>query len=162
MPKLTSERAVSMLELQQLVADYFWDLDEHGGVNCARFFTEDCTVGIGAMVFNGSAALTDFYEGLIRHVRESDPMGQRTTRHAFTNFRCAFDSDDRATVDILAMNYSASGAPPLADATTPTVVSDARFVCTRDGEGGWRIADFTGGVVFLGNDPVQNKVLMGE
>ena len=65
-----------------------------------------------------------------------------------------------ATVEFIMQNFSAAGSPPLFGATTPTIVSDCRLLCRREDDGAWRIAEFTGAPIFVGDDPLQNKALV--
>jgi hypothetical protein len=155
------ESAFHFVALQQLVAEYFAELDTTFGVNSPQFFTEDGVVDIGHMSFQGHAAMREFYEELARQVATQDPTGMRTTRHAYTNFRVSFESDASAIVDLLVIEFSGSGPPPLLDASAPTIVSDARLRCRLESDGRWRIFELTGRPVFAGNDPVLNRLLVG-
>lgn len=156
MGTIDDSTAVHALALQQLVSDYFWELDTTYGLNSSDFFTEDGVVDIGKMSFRGHAEMRAFYAGLLEQVN-----GVRTTRHAYTNLRIAFGSDDSAVVDLLAFEFSAMGTPPLVNAATPTIVSDARLRCLRQGRFDWRIAELSGRPIFAGNDPVLNRLLIG-
>lgn len=156
MGAIDDSNAVHVLALQQLVGDYFWELDTTFGLNSPDFFTEDGVVDIGNMSFHGHAEMRAFYAGLLEEVD-----GPRTTRHAYTNLRIAFEGDDRASVDLLAFEFSAAGSPPLLGASTPTIVSDARLRCRRQGRFDWRIAELSGRPIFAGNDPVLNRLLIG-
>ena len=160
MAKFDSKSAIAALELQQLVSEYFLELDTTYGMNSHEFYTEDGVIDIGKMSFRGHDQIRKFYESLAELVKTQEAAGIRTTRHVYTNLRITFDGDDRAIVDFIAMNFSRAGTPPLSGATTPSVVSDARLRCRRDGDGQWRIAELSGAPVFIGDDPVQNKVLV--
>lgn len=157
---INSIRAV--LELQQLVSDYCFDLDDTQGLNAHTFFDEACVVQIGAIALHGIEEVIEFYEDLAHIVQAQEPGAVRTTRHAFTNFRCAIGDNGTATLDFLIANYSANGRPPVSCGTAPTVISDCRLRCRRDADARWRILEFTGSPVFMGDDPVQNKLLIGE
>lgn len=151
---IDGNRVVHILALQQLVADYFAELDTTFGVNSAQFYTEDGIVAIGNMSFRGHEAMRAFYTDL------AEQNGLRTTRHCFTNLRIAFESDTQATVAVLVIEFSGPGAPPLLDAANPTIVSDARLRCRLEGDGQWRISELTGQALFAGNDPVLRKLLL--
>ena len=158
---LEGARATAALNLQQLIAAYCAELDATGGLGSAPFFTEDCVLEVGAMILSGRAAMLEFYEDLAEHVRRSSADGARTTRHVFTNLLVDFETDTSATVKFTVMNFSASGVPPLFNATVATVVSDASCLCRHEDDGAWRIARFGGAPIFLGDDPIQNKALVG-
>jgi hypothetical protein len=153
-------RASDALALQQLISEYCYELDLTGGLDAYRFFTSDGFLDVGKMTINGHDAMKAFYRDIVEQAKAADPSGVRTTRHVFTNLRVDFEDTDRATVDFIVMNFSSAGAPPVFDATTPTVVSDARCKCRRESDGAWRIAEFTGAPIFVGNDPLQNKALV--
>lgn len=160
MDNFKGSRASDALELQQLISEYCFELDLTGGLDSYRFFTADGRLEVGKMSFQGHDAMKVFYEDLVERAKAADPSGARTTRHVFTNLRIAFEDADRAVVDFIVLNFSSAGKPPIFGATTPTVVSDARCKCRREGDGAWRIAEFTGAPIFVGNDPLQNKALV--
>jgi hypothetical protein len=85
-----------------------------------------------------------------------------TSRHGFANFRVSFSQPGRATVHFLFINFSGAGSPPIANGSTPTIVSDARFECCRSTDGQWRIQSFHGAPIFIGNDPLVNKMVTGS
>jgi hypothetical protein len=160
MLRLTNDRAIALLELQQLIAAYFADLDDTQGLNSAAFFTEDGIIDIGNMSLRGHTEMRQFYADLIEQVRFSDRAGMRTTRHAFTNLLISFEADDQVTAKLLVIEFSASGPPPLLDAAAPTIVSDTQLRFRRTGNGEWRIAELSGRPLFAGNDPVLNALLI--
>lgn len=152
-------RASDALALQQLISEYCYELDLTGGINAFRFFTTDGRLEVGTMAFTGHGEMKGFYRGFLEQVRESEPMGKRTTRHVFTNLRIDYVDADVAVVDFIVMNFSSGGVPPILGATSPTVISDARCKCRRSADGSWLIAEFTGAPIFLGDDPLQQKAL---
>lgn len=160
MGKFEEQRASDALDLQQLISEYCFELDLTGGLDSYRFFTADGLLDVGKMSLRGHDEMKAFYKNLVEQAKAADPSGARTTRHVFTNLRIDFDDADHATVDFIVMNFSSAGAPPVFDATTPTVVSDARCKCRRESDGAWRIVEFTGAPIFVGNDPLQNKALV--
>lgn len=159
MAEFTGERASDALGLQQLIADYCYELDLTGGIDSYRFFTEDGFLEVGTMSFRGHEEMKAFYKGFMEQVRASESTGKRTTRHVFTNLRIGFEGRDEAVVDFIVMNFSSGGSPPILGATAPTVISDARCKCRRGTDGEWLIAEFTGAPIFIGDDPLQQKVL---
>lgn len=151
------DNAIDILALQQLVAHYFWELDTTFGLNSPDFFTEDGVVEIGNMSFSGHVAMRAFYADLLNQ----QPGDTRTTRHAYTNLRVAFEGADNAIVDLLAIEFSGASAPPLLNASTPTIVSDARLRCRRETGHAWLICHLSGQAVFVGDDPVLHRLLIG-
>jgi hypothetical protein len=157
----TAEQAVAAFELQQLIVDYCHELDL-GGLKATTFFTEDGVVDVGKMSIRGRAEMQAFYQHLAEHIRKDTPGGSRTSRHVCANLRFSFENDERATVTGLITNYSGAGAAPLLNATVPTVVSEVRFECRRDTGRRWLFSGLYGSPVFLGNDPMQTKALVGN
>jgi hypothetical protein len=160
MASLDAQLAIATLELQQLVSAYCSELDETFGVNSGQFYAENASVEIGKMSLHGRAEIERFYQHLAEVIDAHSPGGQRTTRHVWSNLRIAFEGDGTATLDFVVTEYSSAGAPPVRNATTPTVVSDARFRCRCAAGGQWRIFEFTGQVVFVGHDPVLDQILI--
>jgi hypothetical protein len=154
------ETAAAALDLEQMVADWCRDLDVNGGLNSTDFFTEDCIVEAGRISYKGHAAMQKFYQDRAERVRAEQKDGVRTARHVFTNLRFLFEGNDRVTLTFLIINFSGSGKAPLFDATVPSVVSDVRFECRRDAKGQWRIAEFHGAPIFVGNDPFLIKAVV--
>lgn len=151
-------RALDILALHQLVAEYCYELDLTGGLASYRFFTADGVLDFGKMRISGHDEMKAFYADLVGRAT-ADPQG-RTTRHVFNNLRVSFEEDDRATVDFVMLNFSSAGRPPVFGGTVPTIVSDSRFVCRREADGAWRVEKFTGAPVFVGDDPLQNATLL--
>lgn len=154
------EHAVSTLDLQHLVADYCHELDTTAGLEATRLLTKDCCFDLGQMQLRGHEEIQRFYEDFAAKVQASAAV--RTTRHVATNMRITVEDASRAQIDFVVLNFSGSGTPPLATGTVPTIVSDAHFECLREADGRWRIARFTGGPVFVGDDPLQNQALMAS
>jgi hypothetical protein len=160
--KFNHETAIAAIELEQMVADYCHLLDCNDGVNGTVFFTEDCVVEAGAISYQGHAGMKKFYSDVAEQVRTGQQNGVWTSRHGFTNFRVSFPEKDRATVNFLFVHFSHSGKPPIPRSSTPTIISDARCECRREADGQWRIAEFYGGPVFVGDDAHMNKIVFGS
>lgn len=158
MTRFAGYRAADALEMQQLVAEYCFELDMTGGLDTWRYFTADGRLEVGKLAFQGHDAMKAFYRDIV--AQTTGEGSARTTRHVFNNLRIDFESDGTATVDFIMQNFSAAGTPPVFGATTPTIVSDCRLHCRREVDGRWRIAEFTGAPIFIGDDPVQNSTLV--
>jgi len=148
--KFDPETAVAAMELEQIVADYWQEIDDNGGCGAADFFTEDCVVQLGSSSFKGHAGVTKYYADRLEKIRVTQKDGVRTTRHSFSNLRMSFENNNRATLRFLIIGYAAAGSAPVANATVPAGVSDMRFECRRDPEGHWMICEFYGSAVFVG------------
>ena len=145
------------MELQQLVSEYWDELDSNQARNVTDFYTEDCTFAAGGN-FSGKGrdGVRKFYDERARVVAQE--KDGRLTRHTFANFKVKFESDSQARVDFVMINYSGSGAAPIMF-SGPSMVSDITFECRRDGQGDWKIAVFKGTPMFVTNEPFAEKFL---
>jgi hypothetical protein len=117
---------------------------------------------VGNMQLRGHAEITRFYEDFNRQVAAQGPGAARTTRHLATNLRIDLGTADEARIEAILVNFSAMGAMPIPAGTVPTVLSDVQLGCRLCSDGAWRICEFTGGAVFIGDDPLQNKALIKD
>ena len=150
--------SAAAMELQQLVSEYWDELDSNQARNVTDFYTEDCTFVAGQNFSGmGRAGVRKFYDERAKTVAQ-EKDGQRTTRHTFANFKVKFDSDAQARVDFVMINYSGAGAAPIVF-SGPSMVSDVTFECRRDAQGDWKIAAFKGTPLFVTNEPFAEKFL---
>ena len=143
-----------------MVADYFHTLDMEGGIAAIDFFTEDVVVDVGKMSCSGRAEMARHYQAREERILHEQQSGVRTGRHGPVNFRVVFPATDRATISVLVVTFSGGGEPPLPNATTPSVVTDVRLECRRETDGQWRIFQYDGAPIFVGNDPFLIKSLI--
>jgi hypothetical protein len=161
MQPFTPEQAAAAVELEQLVAHYWYELDVNGGRNVADFLTADVVYKIGTVVDRkGLADVQAFYAARNARVAREQKGGVRTSRHTHSSNRISFLGPDEAMLQLTAVNYSGSGPPPLMEGAGPTIVSDVKLICRRDAERRWRIAEFYGQPIFVGDDPFQNKQIV--
>ena len=153
------ESVSATLELQQLISDYWHELDSNGARNVTDDYTEDCEDVAGAS-FNlkGRAGVRQFYDERAKHVA-TEKDGIRNTRHLAANVRIALKGKDRASVEFVMVNYSGAGKPPVTDFTGPSMVADVFWECVREADGKWRLASFRGAPLFIGNEGFIGKVL---
>jgi ketosteroid isomerase-like protein len=148
------------LELQQLVTDYWRELDHNGARNITDFYAEDCTFVAGVNYsLSGRAGVRQFYDARAELV-QGEKDGVRTTRHTYTNLSIRLESEDKARVELVTINYSGGGHPPVTDFTGPTMVADVALDCRREPDGAWRIVRFAGAPLFVGAEPFTRKVVM--
>jgi hypothetical protein len=159
MRKFDQDQAIAAIELEQMVSDYFLILDSEGGGGALGFFTEDVVVNIGAINYTGHAAMKKFYEGV---AGAKAAGGDRTVRHGFINFRVVFPEKNRASVTFLNVTWAGPGKPPLTDATMPSIVTDVRMECRREADGQWKVFNYSGSPIFIGNDPQMKKMVVGN
>jgi hypothetical protein len=156
MPRIDLETAIATIEVQQLIVDWGYDLDAHGGLGVPALCTEDCEYYVGGMLHQGREAVRRMYEARNERVRTQQKDGVRTQRHTIGNFRIRLVDADSATAEFGLVNYSGEGRAPVLDLQGPTIVADCRMNFRRGPDGGWLIALFDSTPVFIGNDPFLN------
>jgi ketosteroid isomerase-like protein len=160
MSRLDPEAALSALELQQLIADWGHELDANGGLGLMDLCTEDCNYVVGGTSFRGRAAVRRFYVDRGERVRTQQKDGVRTQRHTISNLRISFQDASRANLEFTIVNYSGEGKAPVFGLAGPSIVADCRMHCRREGDGSWRIAEFSSEPIFVGNDPFLNAAVV--
>ncbi len=160
MRKFTQEQAIAAIELEQMVVDYFEILDKEGGGAALHFFTPDVVVKIGAIDYKGHEGMAAFYKAGAERVKASGQT--RTGRHGYTNFKVVFPEKDRATVTVMNVTWSGAGSPPLMNASVPSIVTDVKWELKRDASGDWKVYGYYGWPMFVGNDPVLQKNVVGK
>lgn len=161
MRRLNAEHVIARAELEQLMADYWREIDLNEGRNAAVFFTEDCTAIFGAIAFSGRAGVTKYYAERAQRVRAEHSEGVRTSRHVYLNLRIVLEHDDLAKLEFLIATFAGAGKPPILGGCTPIAISDSRFKCRREPSGEWRIFEFSGTPLFI-EDPFARKSLLGS
>jgi hypothetical protein len=117
--------------LNQLMADYWADVDENGGREAHEFYVPDAVYVTGNNRFEGREKIAAFYE----RRRHSAIM----TRHLLCNLRVYGDNDDRARVAGLMSLYRADGKSPFQGARPPSMIADFEAGCVRgDDDRRWR------------------------
>lgn len=156
------ESALAVVALQQLIAEWGYRLDFHGGSDVADLCTPDCTYLVGGTTHSGPAAVNAFYAARNERVRALQKDGVRTQRHTISNLRVTFSDADNASATFLLVNYSKEGPAPALDLTGPTIVADCQMDCRREADGEWRIALFDSQPIFIGNDPFLNAAVVSK
>lgn len=146
-------------ELQNFVAEFFDELDNNG-MNIKNFYFEDGVFSVGGQEFKGHAAVSAFYADRLARVRVEREDAVRTSRHTFVNLRTAVEDEDHARLNFINITYAGDGRPPVAGLVGPSVISDCRMECQRDVDGRWRLKLFAGEAIFIGADPLMNKLAL--
>ncbi len=160
MPKIDKDNAVSILQIQQLVADWCERLDLHNCLGVEALCTADVEYLVGGVAHRGRDAVAAFYAARNERVAKNQRDGVRTQRHSVSNFRVTFTDADHAGIAFLLVNYSAEGPAPALNLVGPTIIADSRFDVRRDADGEWQIALFDSKPVFIGNDPFLNAAVV--
>jgi hypothetical protein len=160
MPNIDKDNAVSILQIQRLVADWCERLDLHNCLGVEALCTADVEYLVGGVAHRGLDAVAAFYAARNERVAKNQRDGVRTQRHSVSNFRVTFTDADNGGVAFLLVNYSAEGPAPALNLVGPTIIADSRFDVRRDADGEWRIALFDSKPVFIGNDPFLNAAVV--
>lgn len=160
MKVLSTEGALVAIQLQQILMEFAHELDRNEGRGIADFYADDGVFTPGDFAFRGRAAIAEFYAKREERVAAEQAGGQRTGRHTYVNPRVEIHDADNASLHFICVHYSAAGAPPIPDASTPSVVADARMDFRREADGDWRITVFDSYPMFLGQDPFVKKMLV--
>jgi ketosteroid isomerase-like protein len=156
MRTFSKDAAAAAVELEQLAMDYWRDIDFNDARNLHDFYTEDCTFAAGENTYRGRNGIKAFYE-----IARVAKVGM-TTRHSMTNLHVAVHDGNRATLEFIIMSYRGAGKLPITGLQGPALVSDGRMECRREADGKWRITAFSGAPVFMGNDPVLEKMAKAQ
>ncbi len=141
MRKFNAETAAAALELEQMLIDYWQEIDGNAGRNASAFFTADCTGGVAAVSFKGHAGVQKYYADRLESMKAQN-NGVRTSRHVYNSLKFAFEDKDRAVISFVLISYAGFGPLPIMDNTAPVSISDARFECKRNADDQWRIFGF--------------------
>jgi ketosteroid isomerase-like protein len=145
--RFTAEQAHAVVEIQQLINDWGYDLDLHNGAHIADLVTEDCAYLVGGALREGRAAVVQFY--IDRKARlAATAEGVPIHRHALANLRVAFSSADAASITFNLVYFSTMGVAAGADHADPASYADVRMDCRREADGHWRIARFESNQAF--------------
>lgn len=147
MARFTAEQACAVVEIQQLIHDWGYELDLHNGQNIADLVTEDCTYVVGGVPREGRAGVIKFYAERLARLAAT-PEGVPIHRHALSNLRVSFSSTDTASITFNLIYFSTLGMAAGADHADPASYADVRMDCRRDPDGHWRISRFDSNQAF--------------
>jgi SnoaL-like domain len=139
-----SEYLALWCALNRLMADYWADVDEHGGREAHEFYLPDGLLAIGSNRFEGKAKIAAFYDRR-RH-------GTALTRHVISNLRVIADDGPRSRATGLMSLYRADGKSPFQGARPPAMIADFEAHCLRGDEGEWRFQSHVLRPFIVGND----------
>jgi ketosteroid isomerase-like protein len=145
--RFTAEQAQAVVEIQQLINDWGYDLDLHNGEHIAELVTEDCSYLVGGAPREGRAAVVQFY--IDRKARlAATAEGVPTHRHALANLRVSFAAASEASITFNLIYFSTMGVAAGVEHADPASYADVRMNCRRDADGHWRIARFDSNQAF--------------
>jgi hypothetical protein len=134
------------LEIEQLLVDYWHDVDTRWGQGAHEFFTEDGvfrnSVGKARV---GREAIRDFYGS--RQAR-----GERVVRHVVSNLRVLPAVEAEVTSHWILQIFASDGVAPL-PSEPAILLADVTDVCRRDASGRWRYVSRQIDGLFKGDKP---------
>jgi uncharacterized protein (TIGR02246 family) len=144
---VTAEQATSLAEIEQLVSEYSYRLDNGFAEQLAELFTEDAIFeNRDNPTLKGRAEIAAFY---------AKRPKTRVTRHVSTNLRVVFLSPDRAIGNRVITYYMGNQGEPLL--ATPKGVGTYDEVYVRGADHRWRFHYRLGKSVFSNTRPTIVK-----
>jgi len=131
----TIERLQILREIEDLLIDYWWDVDTNWGKTAHEFYTENGRFSTSIKTRVGRAAIKEFYAS-----REG--RGERVARHVATNHRITIHDRNRASAVWILSLFAADGAPVL-PSKPAIMIADVHDEIVREADGRWRYASRT-------------------
>jgi uncharacterized protein (TIGR02246 family) len=138
--KFTAEQAHAVVEIQQLINDWGYELDVNNGKRIADVITEDCVYVVRGGERAGRAAVIKFYADRLATLAAG--AGVPVHRHALSNLRVTFKSSSEAAIVFNLTYFSAMGMASGTDHADPAAYADVRMNVRRAADGDWRISRF--------------------
>jgi uncharacterized protein (TIGR02246 family) len=147
MAKFDAEQAAAVVAIQQLIAEWSYELDVNNGVNMAGLLTDDCSYTVRGAPRHGPAEVVAFYEQRLAELSQL-PAGVPIHRHTLSNLRTSFAGADRAEIAFTLVYFTTLGIAAGTDHADPALVADVQMTCRRGADGHWRIQRFDSQPVF--------------
>jgi hypothetical protein len=131
--------------LNQLMSNYWAEVDDNGGNQAHQFYLPDAPYAVGNNRFEGEEKIRAFY------VRRRQ-RGNTCTRHLVSNLRVFRDDARHArTVGVMSL-YRADGRPPFLGVRPPAMIADFEAQCVFGDDLVWRFQSHTLRPIFVGSD----------
>ena len=130
--------------LNCLLASYWAEVDENGGLRAHEFYAPDGVYAIGNSRFEGRDKIEAFYARR-RH-------GAAMTRHLLSNLRAVGDDGAQARMLGMMSLYRADGRSPFQGARPPAMIADFEARCVRGDDRQWRFQSHVLRPFIVGND----------
>jgi hypothetical protein len=130
--------------LNQLMAAYWADVDENGGVQAHEFYLPEGIYVIGNNRFEGKAKIEAFYARR-RH-------STIVTRHLLANLRAFAEHEQGARMVGVMSLYRADGKSPFQGARPPAMIADFEVNCVLGDDRRWRFRSHLLRPFIVGND----------
>jgi hypothetical protein len=130
--------------LNQLMANYWAEVDENGGREAHDFYVADGLYAIGNNRFEGRETIEAFYARRQR--------GTVVTRHLLSNLRAFGDDERQARMLGMMSLYRADGKSPFQGARPPAMIADFEARCVLGSDRRWRFQSHVLRPFIVGND----------
>ena len=115
--------------IEELMVDFWYEVDVNRGANAHHYFTEDCTYTTSITTRRGRDAIERFYDA-----REA--RGDRVSRHLVSNHRITIHDHNRASAVWVLCLFAADGKPIL-PSRPPIMMADVRDDLVRGDDQRW-------------------------
>jgi SnoaL-like protein len=116
--------------LNQMIAAYWADVDENGGLTAHDFYLPDALYAIGNNRFEGRDKIQAFYA--------RRRYGTIVTRHVVSNVRVVDETPQQARMLGLMTLYRADGKSPFQGARPPAMIANFDAQCVLGHDDRWR------------------------
>lgn len=148
MAKFDLQQAADVLAIQQVINEWATDLDITNGENLEDLLTADCAYNVRGVWRQGRDAVIQFYKDRKAELAQT-VAGVPIHRHALSNFRVRFTSENHAEVGFSLIYFSTAGSDRGPAETLPFSYADVVMECRRDIDMEWRISRFDSQPVFV-------------
>lgn len=145
------ERLKIRAELEQMLADFWFEVDVNHGRDAASFYTEDGVFEASTHTYSGRPVIERFYQ-------YRQDRGPRVAVHVVSNFRAEILSPTRAVTTWYLTLYADDGVPVLMTAP-PIQIALSTDTCVKEADGKWRIERRKFDVWFKGGVPTTSPKL---
>ena len=128
----TLERLQVLRDIEDLLIDYWNDVDTNWGKNAHEYYTEDGRFSTSIKTRVGRAAIKDFYAS-----REN--RGERVARHLINNNRITIHDNNRVSSVWILSLFAADGVAVL-PSRPAIMMADVHDEVVRGPDGRWRYA----------------------
>lgn len=145
------QKLVIRAELEQMLSDFWHEVDVNDGREAAGFYTEDGVFEASTYTYTGRDIIEKFY-------RYRQDRGPRVALHVVSNFRVDIEAADRATTHWYLTLYADDGEPVLPSAP-PIQIGRSIDTCVKTEDGRWRIQYRKFEIFFKGGVPTTSPKL---
>jgi hypothetical protein len=138
-------------ELNQLMSNYWADVDHNGGLKAHEFYVSNGLYAIANNRFEGREKIEAFYS--------RRRFGTGATRHALTNLRVFREDASYARLLGLMCLYRATGSSPFQGARPPAMIADFDARCVLGDDRQWRFEAHILQPFIVGNDMPASIVI---